>query len=91
MLIPVIPAGSGKTEEIYPAMLNNPTGQIETTIRWNIMPDIMVSEDIEERHIIVKPQGTQILGRQITTAKNQINLVNRCRSAVINQFGRDAI
>ena len=53
-------------------MPDYPAGDVETALRHQFVPDIMVAENVKERHVVFRPEPGQILRGQIPATENQL-------------------
>jgi hypothetical protein len=72
-------------------MSDYPAGDVQTALRDNFVPNIVVAQDIEERNIILGTELGQIFRGQIATAEHQVYGTRFDRTGGADKVGHDYI
>ena len=72
-------------------MCDDPAGDIEAALRNKLMPNIMVTQDIEEWNIILAPEPGQVFRGEITAPENQVDGTWFDGAAASNKVGYNDI
>jgi len=89
--ITIIPTGTGESQEPTAARFDYPAGDIGATLDNLFVPDIMISQDVIERYVVLRSEPDQIFRGQITTAENQFYPSRPNWAVAADQFGHNDI